>query len=117
MTTTTDFLSHINMTTGSTPEYLKRSQQFLHPMEPEARRSDYIVPDAMREEFREIRRVLQNNLHCINFETKRVQSLLKDLLLQPSSQKFDVAVIFGIEIVARVFVEAICSSKDAMRDR
>jgi len=70
------------MATENSRDYILQPQHFLHPLEPEAWRSDYIVPDAAQEEFIEMRCVLQNHLAFIDIEITRAQSLSNDVMTQ-----------------------------------
>ncbi|KAF8068679.1 hypothetical protein FPV67DRAFT_1085809 [Lyophyllum atratum] len=69
-------------TTGNPREYLERPLRFLHPLEPQARRSDYIVPFTAQDEFREMRRTLLGDMDRLSVEIMRVQALLSDLMSQ-----------------------------------
>ncbi|GLB43054.1 putative PIN domain containing protein [Lyophyllum shimeji] len=61
------------------PEHLLTPCETLHPLEPEARRSDYIVPEAAQKEFREMRGVIEDEVDRLDAELVHLEGLMEGL--------------------------------------
>ncbi|KAF8057443.1 hypothetical protein FPV67DRAFT_1527502 [Lyophyllum atratum] len=58
---------------------LSSPMEVLHPLEPDARRSDYIVTDAAQLEFREMRLVIDREIARFDMELERLQGMMDKL--------------------------------------